>query len=84
LEEQQRRLVSVLVSKEGSLQIQGLPLDDLIDMLELVKDVEVEIEAEPCPVKVQRGKEGNLLESSGTLTQQTLSVPKEKNRQGKE
>jgi len=84
LEEQQRRLVSVLVSKEGSLQIQGLPLDDLIDMLELVKDVEVEIEAEPCPVKVQRWTERSLLEYNGALTQQTPSVPREKNSQAKE
>jgi len=84
LEEQQRRLVSVLVSKEGSLRIQGLPLDDLIDMLELVKDVEVEIGAEPCPVKVQRWIEGSLLESNGALTQQTPNAPKEKNSQAKE
>jgi len=84
LEEQQRRLVSVLASKEGSLQIQGLPLDDLIDMLELVKDVEVEIEAEPSPVKEQKGKEGNLFEPNGTLTQQVSSVSKEKSWQRKE
>jgi len=56
LEEQQRKSVSVLVNREGSIQIQGLPLDNLMEMLELVKDIEVEIEAEPCPVKDQKEK----------------------------
>ncbi len=57
MEEQKGRLVSVQVSREGTIQIHGLRLQDLIDMLEEVSDVEVMIEAEPCAVKGQKEKE---------------------------
>jgi hypothetical protein len=54
--EEQQRLVSVLVSREGDIEIQGLPLDDLLNMLEMIKDFEVKIEAEPCPSIAHKGK----------------------------